>query len=73
MPFKKTADKSQVKIEKTPAKTEKASVKAAAPALKMVSKKATVENSQLSKVKGHQKIQTAEGWKRMIKKEKGIK
>jgi hypothetical protein len=68
------AKKMSVKVEKKPVKTVKASVKAAAPLAKMVTKKEPAEKALVPKVSvGYKKVQTAEGWKRMIKKERGMR
>lgn len=64
--------KLSVKAEKEPVKTLKASVKAAAPAKKVVTNKIEVKRVE-KKTEVYQKVQTAEGWKRMMKKEHALK
>jgi|GEM_PF-2376421 len=72
MASKKTVVKLDVKAKKEPVKTVKASVKAAGPAKKVVVNKISIEKKLVRTAEAHEKVQTAEGWKRMMKKSREL-
>lgn len=63
----------KVIAKKDPVKIVKATVKAAAPAKKEIVKKEEVEKKTVKTSNVHVKVQTAEGWKRMMKRDRDAK
>ncbi len=67
---KKTNVKLAVKAEKKPVEVVKASIKAAKPSAKTIVKKPEeTSTASLKKTVEYQRVQTAEGWNRMKKRE----
>lgn len=65
----KKSEKIAIKAEKVPVKVDKASIRAAKPAAKSIVRKEEVSTPVAKKKTEYQRVQTAEGWQRMKKRE----